>query len=254
MANLKKHKFIFICGLHRSGTSLLYKILKSQKNISGMENTGVIEDEGQHLQTVFNAANKHGGPGKFGFDKKSFLNEESDIITEKNKKTLFQQWAKHWDLNKEYLIEKSPPNLVRTRFLQAMFPNSYFITIYRHPIATSLATKKWSKTSHHSLIKHWLICHQQYLKDKAKLNNSLDIKYEDLIYNSTETLEKIANFLDTEIKQSTLEIRKGVNDKYFKMWNKNKRNLFYLLNIKKAEKLEIKINNFGYSFKNILNE
>ena len=69
MANLKKHKFIFICGLHRSGTSLLYKILKSQKNISGMENTGVIEDEGQHLQTVFNAANKHGGPGKFGFDK-----------------------------------------------------------------------------------------------------------------------------------------------------------------------------------------
>ena len=51
------------------------------------------------------------------------------------------------DTGKEFLLEKSPPNIIRTRFLQAMFPNSYFINIKRHPIATSLATKKWSKTS-----------------------------------------------------------------------------------------------------------
>ena len=80
MNKMQQHKFIFICGLHRSGTSLLYKILKNQKTISGFKNTTAIEDEGQHLQSVFNAANKHGGPGKFGFDKDSFLNEKSEII------------------------------------------------------------------------------------------------------------------------------------------------------------------------------
>lgn len=246
---MQQHKFIFICGLHRSGTSLLYKILKNQKTISGFKNTTAIEDEGQHLQSVFNAANKHGGPGKFGFDKDSFLNEKSEIIKKENKDKLFSEWSKYWDLSKEYLIEKSPPNLVRTLFLQAMFPNSYFITIYRHPAATSLATKKWSKTSHYSLIKHWLVCHNQYLEDKKTLKNSLDINYEDLTDNPKETLKIIGDFLNTQIILSENTIKKGVNDKYLSLWQKNKRSILYKFNIKKAEKeFEVSINKFGYSF------
>jgi len=246
---MQQHKFIFICGLHRSGTSLLYKILKNQKTISGFKNTTAIEDEGQHLQSVFNAANKHGGPGKFGFDKNSFLNEKSEIIKKENKDKLFSEWSKYWDLSKEYLIEKSPPNLVRTLFLQAMFPNSYFITIYRHPAATSLATKKWSKTSHYSLIKHWLVCHNQYLEDKKTLKNSLDVNYEDLTDNPKETLKIIGDFLNTQIILSENTIKKGVNDKYLSLWQKNKRSILYKFNIKKAEKeFEVSINKFGYSF------
>jgi len=249
MNKMQQHKFIFICGLHRSGTSLLYKILKNQKTISGFKNTTAIEDEGQHLQSVFNAANKHGGPGKFGFDKDSFLNEKSEIIKKENKYKLFSEWSKYWDLSKEYLIEKSPPNLVRTLFLQAMFPNSYFITIYRHPAATSLATKKWSKTSHYSLIKHWLVCHNQYLEDKKTLKNSLDVNYEDLTDNPKETLKIIGDFLNTQIILSENTIKKGVNDKYLSLWQKNKRSILYKFNIKKAEKeFEVSINKFGYSF------
>lgn len=249
MEKNQKHKFIFICGLHRSGTSLLFKILKNQNNISGFENTNSIEDEGQHLQSVFNAANKHGGPGKFGFDKKSYLNADSELVKEENKNKLFSEWSKHWDLSKEYLIEKSPPNLIRTLFLQSMFPNSYFITIYRHPVATSLATKKWSKTSHYSLIKHWLACYKQYLKDKKKLKKCLDINYEDLINHPIKTLDIVSRFLDTNINYSDNTIKKGVNDKYLSLWKKNKRNIFYRYNILKTEKeFEKSINEFGYTF------
>ncbi len=249
MVKIQKHKFIFICGLHRSGTSLLYKILKEQENISGLENTNAMEDEGQHLQSVFNAAIKYGGPGKFGFNKNSFLNDKSELVTNENKSKLFTEWSKYWDLSKEYLIEKSPPNLVRTLFLQAIFPDSYFITIYRHPIATSLATKKWSKTSHYSLIKHWLVCHNQYLEDKKTLKNNLDINYEDLINHPKETLKTIGNFLNTPIFLSNNTIKKGVNDKYLSLWKKNKQNIFYKFNIKKTEKaFEMSINKFGYSF------
>lgn len=248
---MNNHKFIFICGLHRSGTSLLYKILKEQDAISGMENTQVIEDEGQHLQTVFNAANKHGGPGKFGFDTESYLDNNSKLITEENKVKLFNQWSKYWDLKKEFLIEKSPPNLIKTKFLQAIFPNSYFITILRHPVATSLATKKWSKTSHLSLINHWLICHNQYLEDRGKLNKHLTIKYEDLTKNTVETIKKIETFLELNIKYPQLEIKKDINDRYFELWKKKKKNIFFKRNIKKSEELEKEINLFGYSFKNI---
>ena len=249
---MTNHKFIFICGLHRSGTSLLYKILKEQKNISGFNNTIAIEDEGQHLQSVFNAANKHGGPGKFGFDKDSYLNEKSSILNETNKIRLFNEWSKYWDLSKEYLIEKSPPNLVRTRFFQALFPNSYFITIYRHPVATSLATKKWSKTSYKSLLNHWIVCHKQYINDKQKLKNSLEITYEDLTEKTETTLQCISAFLNTEITNNNVKIKKDINKKYFSNWGKKKQGILYRYIITQNEKrFEKQINQFGYSFQNI---
>ena len=246
------HKFIFICGLHRSGTSLLHKILRNQKNISGFENTPAIEDEGQHLQTVFNAANKHGGPGKFGFDSNSFLNANSKLINSENKKILINQWNKYWDLDKEFLVEKSPPNLVRTLFLQSLFPNSYFITIYRHPVATALATKKWSKTSYFSLISHWLICHKQFISDKKKIKNSLEIRYEDLTEKPTKTLNTISKFLNTDLALQEINIKKEVNQKYFKIWKNRKRNFFFRYKINKSEDhFEKEINAFDYSFTNI---
>ena len=68
---MNNRKIIFICGLHRSGTSLLYKILKNQSQISGLEETKVVEDEGQHIQTVYPTALTYGGPGKFGFHEES---------------------------------------------------------------------------------------------------------------------------------------------------------------------------------------
>ena len=246
------NKFIFICGLHRSGTSLLYKILKEQHNISGFSETCAIEDEGQHLQSVFNPANKYGGPGKFGLNKDSYLDEKSSLINEKNRKILFKEWSQHWDLSKEYLIEKSPPNLIRTRFLQALFPNSYFITIVRHPVATSIATKKWSKSSYSSLLYHWIVCHKKYRNDKEKIKNTLEIKYEDLIENTEKTLQSISNFIGTEIITNQIEIKSNINKKYFKKWISMKKSIFYRFIINYNEKrFEKEINQFNYSFKNI---
>jgi hypothetical protein len=248
MAKIQKHKFIFICGLHRSGTSLLYKILKEQKNISGLENTNEIEDEGQFVQSIYSPAYKFGGVGRFGFNKDAELNEESKLITKKNRNKLYDEWSKYWDTDKEFLLEKSPPNIIRTRFLQAMFPNSYFINITRHPIATSLATKKWSKTSLDSLINHWITCHKKLNHDKIKISRIIDIKYEDLIKNTDNVLQLISNFLETEINSPKIQIRKGINIKYFNIWEKRRKNIFKRNNIKKIiNKYEDEINVFNYS-------
>ena len=243
------HKFIFICGLHRSGTSLLDKILKEQKNISGLKNTNAPKDEGQHIQTIYPIAKTFGGPGKFGFNKLAYLNEESNLITTKNRKTLFEEWSKYWDIENEFLLEKSPPNIIKSLFLQKMFPESYFIMIYRHPVATSLATKKWSKTSHKSLIEHWLTCHKQWSNDKQKLKKCLEFKYEELVENTPEILKKLSKFLNTPISNNLEVVKKDINQKYFDMWSKNRKNIFYGRNIKKAEReFESEINSFGYSF------
>ena len=75
---MEDKKFIFISGLHRSGTSLFYKILNEQENFSGLTNTNEIEDEGQFVQSVYLPAYKFGGVGKFGFNEESQLNETKE--------------------------------------------------------------------------------------------------------------------------------------------------------------------------------
>ena len=243
-------KFIFISGLHRSGTSLLYKILKKQKNISGLSNTNELEDEGQHVQTVFEPAFNFGGVGKFGFDINARLDERSKLINDKNKIKLFNEWKRYWDLEKEYLLEKSPPNIIRTRFLQSMFPNSYFINITRHPIATSLATKKWSKTSLNSLVNHWITCHKIFEEDSKEIKNIINIKYEDLINNTDEVLKSISIFINLEIKNTTEEIRTGINDKYFSKWRKLSKSIFSKIQIRKiTKKYNKEVMHFNYNLK-----
>jgi hypothetical protein len=245
---MQEKKFIFISGLHRSGTSLLYKILKEQDEISGLSKTNELEDEGQHVQTVYKPAYEFGGVGKFGFDIKARLDENSELINEINRKKLFKEWSRFWDLKKNILLEKSPPNIIRTRFLQKMFPNSYFINITRHPIATSIASKKWSKTSLDELISHWIKCHEIFNEDKKMIRNIINIKYEDLINNNEEILARLSAFLNLNIQPSKIEIRKGINDKYFKIWIKKSKNIFTKKRISKIiKKYNSDIEKFEYS-------
>ena len=245
---MQEKKFIFISGLHRSGTSLLYKILKEQDEISGLSKTNELEDEGQHVQTVYKPAYEFGGVGKFGFDIKARLDENSELINEINRKKLFNEWSRFWDLEKNILLEKSPPNIIRTRFLQKMFPNSYFINITRHPIATSIASKKWSKTSLDELISHWIKCHEIFNEDKKMIRNIINIKYEDLINNNEEILAQLSKFLKLNIKIPKIEIRKGINDKYFKIWIKKSKSIFTKYRISKIiKKHNCDIEKFDYS-------
>ena len=61
-----EHRFVFLAGLHRSGTTLLARLLAAHPEISGFSGTGEPADEGQHLQSVYPAARVYGGPGRFG--------------------------------------------------------------------------------------------------------------------------------------------------------------------------------------------
>ncbi len=213
------YKFVFICGLHRSGTSPLFRILREQPEISGFDNTGVPEDEGQHLQSVFPPAKIHGGPGCFGFAPEAHLTEHSDLITAENRQKLFKEWSRYWDLTKPYLLEKSPPNLIRTRFLQAIFPDSYFIVLSRHPVAVSLSTSKWANLSLEVLMEHWLHCHRVFKQDCRYLRHLLVIKYEDLIQTGEMTLGKVYRFLDLTPHFSA-DLNPGGNERYFSDWTK----------------------------------
>ncbi|GAA0604816.1 hypothetical protein GCM10009001_22570 [Virgibacillus siamensis] len=242
-------KFVFICGLHRSGTTILFKLLREQDQISGFSGTGVPRDEGQHLQSVYPSAKKVGGTGNFAFNKKARLDETSELITPENKEQLLSEWGKHWDLSKDILLEKSPPNIIRTRFLQEMFPESYFIIIKRHPVAVSFATDSFSKKTFEleRLLEHWVECHRQAEQDIPYLKNVMTIKYEDLVADPEKFMGDISELVRFNADDITLNVKSNTNDKYFKQWRELPQDVRKSL----EEKFEEQINKYGYSFKDV---
>ncbi len=211
-------RHVFICGLHRSGTSLLHSLLASHPHISGFRNTGAPEDEGQHLQSVYPAGRVFGGPGKFCFDPNAQLTELSPLVTERNRQILSSEWSRYWDTRKPVLLEKSPPNIIRSRFLQAMFPESQFVFIVRHPIAVSLATQKWSHSSLADLLSHWQSAHEIMERDRPYLKSSLLLRYEDLVTKPQITLDTIYQFINMPASPVQTDVQSDLNEHYFRQW------------------------------------
>lgn len=242
--------FIFLAGLHRSGTSLLHEIIREHPSISGFSGTGVPEDEGQHLQSVYAPANVYGGAGKFAFDSRSYMDESHPLATGANAEKILREWSEYGDLSCGYFVEKSPPNIIRTRFLQKLYPNSKFIAILRHPLAIAYATKKWSKTSHLSVLKHTLLAYDIFRKDVPSLKSVYIIHYEDFVLNPQKCLDRIYRFLGVESIQVEKEVRSDVNEKYFAMWNVDRKKLINRFHLAVSVGLEKKANMFGYSINN----
>jgi len=214
---LSRH--VFIVGLHRSGTSLLFQCLRQHPQVSGFSNTGVPEDEGQHLQDVYPTGEQLGGPGVFGFDPRAHATEEAPSAHAGSARRLMKCWAPYWDLEKPVLLEKSPPHLLRARWLQALFPDSAFILMMRHPVAAALATQKWSHTSGYSLVRHWLHCHDLFAADRPYLRRVHVIRYERFVANPEIHLADLRRFLGLAGEIPALPMRGELNAKYFSWWN-----------------------------------
>lgn len=193
-----KRTHVFICGLHRSGTSILNKMIQSHPDITGFSGTGASEDEGQHLQTVLPHDGKFGGPGEFCFDPRVHLTERDFPRYAGQLPLIKQAWELHWDDSMMVRVEKSPPNLIRSRFLQASFPDARFIFIVRHPIVVAMATQKWSESSIETLISHWIAGHRIMLEDTAHLNCLHVVRYEDIACAPVSALSHMWEFIGVD--------------------------------------------------------
>ena len=228
MRNVQKRnhtgrRYVFICGLHRSGTSVLGRNIARMENCTGFKDTGVIEDEGQFLQDVYPTAMTYGGAGRFGFDSRAHLTETSVLFTPANAARLQTSWHAYWDNSKTIFVEKTPGNLLKTRFLQAVFPDSYFIVIRRHPVAVSMANQRWkvSLAPLHSLFDHWLHCHALFDEDKKYLKHVYELSYEDYVRDSDKYHEEIAAFIGTRVPENGMEKASPIyNQKYLDRWHK----------------------------------
>jgi hypothetical protein len=221
---MEGHQLVFLAGLHRSGTTLLARLLAAHPQVSGFSGSGAPADEGQHLQTVYPSDHEHGRPGRFGFAPEMHLTESSPLVSEQSAATLFEEWSPHWDLSRPLLLEKSPPNLLKTRFLQALFPNAAFVVLVRHPIPVSLATARWRRTRrYHRLLEHWLRCHALFEADRDQLKRVYVTQYEQLVREPEAVLQGIFEFLELEPIAPNEPVEQGANEGYFRQWQDLKR-------------------------------
>jgi hypothetical protein len=244
-----EHQLVFLAGLHRSGTTLLARLLAAHPEISGFSGTGVPADEGQHLQTVYPPASVYGGPGRFGFAPESHLTESSPLVSAENARAIFDEWSPHWDLSRPMLLEKSPPNLLKTRFLQALYPGSAFVVIVRHPIPVSVPTAKWRGTRRYDrMFAHWLRCHALFEADRERLDRVHVLTYEQLVRDPAGVLRGIFEFLELDPIPPSELVEGGANEKYFRQWQELKRDLrmrAYLDIV--SLRYERRVRRYGYS-------
>jgi hypothetical protein len=101
-------------------------------------------------------------------------------------------------------VEKTPGNLLMTRFLQAAFPESYFVVLKRHPVAVSMATQRWkvSMTAIHRLLEHWLHCYGIFEEDKKYLKHVYELRYEDYVEHPDKYHQEIARFIGTTVPEA----------------------------------------------------
>ncbi|KKN50533.1 hypothetical protein LCGC14_0631860 [marine sediment metagenome] len=189
------YRYLFIGGLHRSGTSLVARLAAALPGVAGIENAPVPENEGTYLQGAIPHDALSGAPMQFATDPAQHLTEDHPLNRLETRTRLEADWAP-WFAPAPWRVEKSPVNLTRMRLLQQLFPLSQFVVVIRHPEAVAAAVAKWVEAPAPALLDHWLDAHERVAQDMARLHSLLVLRYEDVIADPRATSSALAAFLD----------------------------------------------------------
>ena len=188
-------RYVFVAGLHRTGTSLLARLAAMHPALSAIENAPVPEGEGAYLQGAIPHTALDGVPGHYATDPAQHLVEGCAYDTLAVRDRLTADWEPWFDDTAKWRLEKSPVNLVRMRLYQQLFPTAQFIVILRHPEAMAAALAKWTDRSHGALIRYALDAYASMTRDLPYLHCAIVIRYEDLIAHPAAHMAAVDRFL-----------------------------------------------------------
>ena len=154
--------------------------------------TSVPQDEGQHLQNVYPTAMHRGGQ-LYAFSKSMRMTEEYVKQGSKTRDKLIEAWSPYWDLSRPLLLEKSPPDIMKMRYLQEVFSGqrSKFVLMLRHPWGVARAMYRMNMYQHTSkkdcgavFVRHWLKIYETAIEDIKYLDSVAAVQMEDMVDNS----------------------------------------------------------------------
>ena len=193
--------WLFVLGVNNSGTTLITKLLEAHPGIRSLP------AEGQLLTDAFPRPDKLGVERLWTARMDLFRwTEEDDIAPAVQAK---RDWLMYHPDRPGILLEKSPPNAIRSRWLQQHFQPSRFLVITRHPYAVCEGIRRRKQYAVEQAARHWLDANSCLLDDMASLECVLMIRYEDLVTKPAGCLGQIEAFLGLEgghLLQSTTTV------------------------------------------------
>jgi hypothetical protein len=179
--------WLFILGVNNSGTTILTNILETHPQIR------TLPAEGQHLTAAFPRPNLL-GVGRLWSSRMDIFRWREDFDPRPALQAK-KDWARLYPKRKGILLEKSPPNTVRSLWLQRNFEPSRFLSIIRSPYAVCEGIRRRKEYTIDQAALHWKTANQCLLDDLASIEHQLLIKYEDLADDPQRSFEEIQAFL-----------------------------------------------------------
>ena len=202
-------RFVFVAGLHRTGTTLISRILADHPDVSAITNAPVPENEGCYLQGAVPHTARHGIPGQYAIDPLQHYTENSSYNSLETRRRLLADWSPWFDASKTWWMEKSPVNLTRMRLYQQLFPMAHFVIVLRHPQIMAAALAKWSDDDPATLLNYGLDAYDCMEGDLEYLHAYQIIRYEDLVARPSHTVQALYAFLDLSDHQCDIAVRDG---------------------------------------------
>ena len=182
-------RWLFIVGCYNSGTTLLHRTLQVHPQIGSMP------QEGQFLTDVFPAPRDLGLPRLWALQPDRFRLTEAS--THVDAARLKRQWgARFNDPCRPVLLEKSPTNTARTRWLEQHFENAHFVGVIRDGHAVAEGIRRRAGHGIRDAARQWRVCNEIMLKDFARLRHARIIRYEDLVADPDTEIAGLFDFID----------------------------------------------------------
>jgi len=193
-------RWVFLLGCNNSGTSLVRYLLARHPHIASFP------IEGHFLTTVFPVPMTL-NVGRLWTEKiEDFRLTERDSLPDRTK--LRHDWFNQFrDKMRPIVIEKSPPDTVRSRWLQEIFGNTYFIGIVRNGYAVAEGIARRKKVDIWKGARHWINANSIMIQDAKYLKNFKLIKYEDFVQNTEHVTYDLLDFIGADRSLFHFDIR-----------------------------------------------
>ena len=207
----KEHQYLFILCPPFSGSTLLTKIIQTSPNVSVNNPRG--SKEGQKIPEVKNIM----------FKKTDRWDPENKFDWNYIKKI----WHRYWDGSKSILLEKSPPNIIRTNEIENNFTPIKYLAMVRNPYAHIESQIRRTNRSVEKAAEFTINCYeyQKYNIERFK-NKILFFTYEDLTnrpnYKKNEIIEFIPDLTKLNINKKFEDHTKRTNNKNITNLNDSK--------------------------------
>jgi hypothetical protein len=183
--------WLFVLGLNNSGTSLLCHILGQHSQIRQLPSAG------QGLTSAIPRARDLGLSRNWTKKPEIFRwTEQSDPSPVLR---IRYDWTRFYPRRPGILLEKSPPNTMRSRWLQRHFRPCRFVAIVRNPYAVCEGIRRREGIPLEEAALHWRRGNEYLLEDLPFLERAQLFSYEALCAEPERHLQLLEDFL--ELKQ-----------------------------------------------------